>query len=147
MKDRTGISDAEARRIIMITTKLRMTSTYQAAERMRRALGAERMAQMHEASREHGAVRLLIGTWERIAMFTQDFNERQLVRLFACHPVGLVWNTLQPGIAVIRGTGLVDTRYGANLEDLAKRYYEWTQTKEGAAFRTEAQQTVCAMFA
>ena len=42
MKDSTGISDAEARRIIMTTTKLRMTSTYQAAERMRRALGADR---------------------------------------------------------------------------------------------------------
>jgi hypothetical protein len=147
MKDSTGIGDAEARRIIMTTTKLRMTSTYQAAERMRRALGADRMAQMHEASREHAGVRLLIGTWERIAMFTQDFNERQFGRLFACHPVGLVWRALQPGVAVIRGTGLVDARYGGEFESLAKRYDDWTQTKEGAAFRTEAQQTVCALFA
>ena len=141
------LTDAEARQVIMTTTQLRMTAPYQEAEAIRRAKGAETMAMLPDASREQAAVRLLIGTWERIAMFAQDFSEAQRDRFFRCHPVALVWSALGPAVLALRENGQVGPRFGAELEHLAGLYRQWTETKAGAEYRTEAQQTVCALFA
>jgi hypothetical protein len=143
----TPMTDQEALQIIIKTTELRLSAPYQAAEALRRAWGAEALANRDQNSTEHGAVRLLIGTWERIAMFTEEFNGAQRRRFFKCHPVSLVWLALAPAVKVLRASGSVGPRFAAQFEELARYYQQWTATQEGEEYRTEAQQTVCALFA
>ena len=141
------MTDHEALHIIMRTTDLRLSAPYQAAEALRRGSSAEAMARREESSAEHAGVRLLIGTWERISMFAQDFNEPQRRRFFKCHPVGMVWLALEPAVQIIRPRGYVDPRFASEFQDLAERYRQWTETPDGQEYRTEAQQAVCALFA
>jgi hypothetical protein len=141
------MTDHEALQIIIKTTDLRVSAPYQAAEALRRASSAEAMARMEENSREHAAIRLLIGTWERIAMFVEDLNEAQRRRFFKCHPVSMVWLALKPAVYAIRQSGHVGPRFATDFEKLAGQYEKWTQTADGQEYRTEAQQAVCALFA
>jgi len=141
------MTDHEALQIIMKVIDLRASAPYQAAEAQRRRSGAATMARMDQDSIEHAAVRLLIGTWDRIAMFVQDFDERQRNRFFRCNPVWLIWLTLEPAIRIIRESGTVGPRFAREFEELARRYQEWTRTPPGQEFRTEAEQAVCALFA
>lgn len=141
------MTDHEALQIIMKVTDLRMSAAYQAAEALRRRSRVETMARSDEHSIEHAAVRLLIGTWDRIAMFAQDFNESQRRRFFRCNPVRLIWRTLGPAIIIIRQSSTVGPRFAKEFEELATRYDEWTLTQDGQEFRTEAEQNVCALFA
>jgi hypothetical protein len=141
------MTDNEALQIIIKITELRMAPRYQAAEALRRRSSAATMAQADGKSDEHASVRLLIGTWDRIAMFVQDFNHHQRHRLFACNPVLLMWHSLQPAVQIIRTGGTVGPNFATEFETLSKQYYEWTQSPAGQEFRTEAQQAVCALFA
>jgi hypothetical protein len=141
------MTNHEALQIIMKVTDLRVSAPYQSADALRRRSSAATMARSDQNSIEHAAVRLLIGTWDRIAMFVEDFNEQQRRRFFRCNPVGLVWLTLEPAVGIIRESGAVGPRFAKEFEELATRYQQWTQSPDGQEFRTEAQQTVCALFA
>lgn len=141
------MTDHEALQIIMNTTELRISVPYQTADALRRASSAEAMARTAQTSNEYAAVRLLIGTWDRIAMFVQGFNERQRRRFFRCHPVLMVWLALAPAVQVIRQSGQVGPRFAIEFENLAEQYRKWTETKDGQEYRTQAQQAVCALFA
>jgi hypothetical protein len=141
------MTDHEALRLIVKFTELRMNPLYQAAERKRRHLGAEVMARSEATSEEYAAVVLLIGTWERIAIFAKEFSPTQKRRFFRCSPVGLVWSALEPAITCIRTAGVVSEAYASELEALALEYRAWTLTDGGSGYRTEVQQAICAMFA
>jgi hypothetical protein len=141
------MTDYEALQIIIKITELRMNAQYQAAEALRRRVGASTLARSAPESDEHAAGRLLIGTWDRIAMFVQDFNDQQRRRFFAWNPVLLVWKSLQPAVEIIRTSGAVSRNFASAFEGLASQYQEWTQTPDGQQFRTEAQQAVGALFA
>jgi hypothetical protein len=141
------LTDQEALQVIIKVTDLRLNAQYQSAEAMRRRSGVESMAQSNPNSDEYAAVRLLIGVWERIAMFVSEFNDNQRRRFFRCNPVGLVWRYLEPGVVIIRKRGSVGPKFAKEFETLARQYTEWTQGSDGADFRTEADQVVCALFA
>jgi hypothetical protein len=140
------MTDAEFHQVALQMTGLRLNAPYHNAEQLRRKVGAVYMAGADQSSAEYAAIRLLIGTWERIAMFSRPFNKKQLSIFFECTPVTLVWTLLQPAIQVIRQSGAVGPRYGQALEELEKVYAKWTQSKAGQVYRTEADQAVCANF-
>jgi hypothetical protein len=141
------MTDQEALQIIIKVTELRMSPQYQSAEATRRRSNAESMARSDPRSEEHAAVRLLAGTWDRIAMFVNEFDRKQQGRFFRCNPVGLIWANLGPAVNIIRGAGSVGPNFAKEFEALAGQYAEWTRGPEGQDFRTEAQQAVCALFA
>lgn len=141
------MTDAEFLQIAIKMTELRLNAEYQRAERLRQQIGAEAMATSDPKSEGHAAIRLLIGTWVRIAIFSESFSKKQLYKFFRCTPVWLVWLSLKPAIVAIHASGVVGQRYGKELETLALVYYEWSQSKEGAEFRSEVDQAVCANFA
>ena len=140
------MTDHEALQIIMRTTELRMSAPYQAAEAMRQGSSAESMARANHHSPQHGAIRLLIGSWERIAMFVADLNEGQRRRFFRCHPVLMAWTSLSPAVHAIRESGQVGPRFAIEFEALAQQYQDWMGTNDGQEYRTGAQQAVCALF-
>jgi hypothetical protein len=141
------MTDYEALQITIKITEFRMNPQYQAAEALRRKSQAQTLASSDQNSNEHAAVRLLIGTWDRIAVFVRDFNTNQRRQFFRCNPVSLVWRSLQPAIYIIRGGGTVGPSFAREFENLAHDYDEWAQSPDGQEFRTEAQQTACALFA
>jgi hypothetical protein len=138
------MTDAEAIYIGLKFTELRTRAEYRAAEVTRRRTTARAMAAAEQNSPDHAAVRLLIGTWDRIAITVKSFNDKQRRQFFRCHPVALVWGYLEPAITVLRGT--LGPRYAGELEALAGQYRKWTQTRDGQDYRTEAGQTICALF-
>ena len=140
------MTDYEALQIVIKVTDLRLSPQYQAAAAMARRSGAQSMARSDPKSDEHAAVRLLIGTWERIGMFVKEFDDNQRRRFFRCNPAGLIWGYLSPAVVYIRSGGSVSPNFGKEFETLAGQYVQWTQTPDGQEFRTEAQQVVCALF-
>jgi hypothetical protein len=140
------MTDYEALQVIMKTTELRMSDTYRAAEALRRNSAPADMATASQNSPEYAAIRLLIGTWERIAMFVEEFTEPQRRRFFRCHPVLLVWQSLLPAVDILRQSGDVGPRFASEFEWLANQYRHWSETIDGQEYRTDAQQSVCALF-
>lgn len=148
-----GVPQSEVRQIIIQIAHLRANPAYRAAELRRRQLGpygAATMAREEQDTPDYAAIRLLIGTWNRIAIFVEEFNDTQLGRFFRCHPIALTYKVLKPGIDVIRAATdvpePVDKRYAWALEDLAHKYDAWAMSPDGAEYRSEAQQAVCADF-
>jgi hypothetical protein len=149
----TIMTDNDVLHVILQIAHLRSNPAYREAELMRRQLGpdgAEKMAKSPQDSPEYAAIRLLIGTWNRIAIFVEGFSQKQLRRFFRCHPVALTWKVLKPGVEVIRAaTGVpepVHRNYARQLEDLAGKYDKWIKSADGKEYRSEAQQAVCADF-
>src|SRR5262245_48145157 len=105
------MTDYEALQLVVQVTGLRVNPQYQAAELTRRRLGAEAMAGANETSLEHAGVRLLIGTWDRIAIFVRELSDPQRRRFFECNPVLLMWRALEPAVRVIRGSGTVSPTF------------------------------------
>lgn len=140
------MTDHEAFQLGVQVTRLRLNPPYQAAELTRRRLGAEAMAAANETSLEHAGVRLLIGTWDRIAIFVKELTEQQRRRFFECNPVLLMWRALEPAVRAIRNSGAVAPTFASEFEALAKQYEGWTQSADAQKFRSEAQQAICALF-
>ena len=141
------ITDIEMLLVIMEISHLRANVAYRAAEQRRRELGpngAFIMANEPEVSPDYAALRLLVGTWNKIAIFVERFSDDQRREFFRCHPIGQTWRVLKPGIEVIRAA--IHANYARQLEDLAIEYDAWTRSPEGADYKTEAQQAVCADF-
>jgi hypothetical protein len=147
------MNNQEALLVTIQVAHLRANPKYREAELMRRRLGpngAQLMAKSKHDSDEYAAVRLLIGTWNRISIYADEFNQRQLNKFFRCHPIGLTWKVLEPGISVIRTDKTapepVGPGYGKALEELAGKYNRWTKSANGKDYRSEEQQAICADF-
>jgi hypothetical protein len=80
------MTQAEINAALLDILQLRMSPEYHAAEVMRREKGAARMASFPESSPEHAAVRLLIGTWEGIAIRVRA-NPELRVPFYESNPV------------------------------------------------------------
>ncbi len=151
------MNNSEYLQLVMNVAHLRSNPKYKEAELMRRKLGADgaaTMAKAPQSSEQYANVRLLIGTWNRIAVFAGEFSAAQKRRFFKCHPILLTWKVLKPGVEVIRSNleqtedvpEPVTKEYGKDLEAMAAEYEKWTKTADGREYRSEARQAVCADF-
>ncbi len=101
---------------------------------------------------EYAGIRLVVGTWERIAALMQGLTDEHRHRIFRCTPVHLVWRLLEPAIEQIRKDGadvsstVPTPRFAKGFEDLAGQYHSWSQSPDGQNFRTPAEQAICALF-
>lgn len=138
------MNDFESLQITVEVTQLCSSTEYRKAFQLARRNGPERLARADKDSEEHAAVRLLIGTWERIAIFSQSFNPKQRQQFFRSHPVSLVWHCLEPAITVIRHS--TNDGFAKNFEDLHKQYQKWIASKAGSEFRTAQQQAITGLF-
>jgi len=141
------MTDSEASQFIVQVTQLRLNPQYQAAELTRRRFGARAMAAAHETSPERAGIRLMIGTWDKIAIFVKDLSEEQRRRFFECNPVLLMWSALEPAIQAFRSGDTVAPTFAEEFENLARHYREWAESSAGQKFRTPEQQAICALFA
>lgn len=141
------MTDSEASQLIVQVTQLRLNPQYQAAELTRRRLGARAMAAADDSSPERAGVRLLIGTWDKIAIFVKELSEQQRRRFFESNPVLLMWRALEPAIQTMRSGGVVAPTFAEEFESLAKQYEEWAASPAGQKFRTPEQQGVAVLFA
>lgn len=111
----------------------RTSERYQAAERVRRDHGAAWMARQHGNSAEHGAVRLLIGTWDALARsFTAAGGSPD--PFFAINPFDLAWEALRPAVKILRETD--GASFASEFEKLATRTRAWLKTPAGRLHRS-----------
>jgi hypothetical protein len=125
-------------------TQLCSSTEYRKAFQMARRKRPEAMAKADKDSEEYAAVRLLIGTWDRIALWDDAFSAKQRQQFFAHHPISLVWKCLEPATYVIRND--TDKRFAADFENLHKKYEKWTHTKDGQEFKSPTVQAIHALF-
>jgi len=126
---------------------LRSNTKYQAAEQLRRKTGdAKLMARASETSDEYAAVRLLIGTWETIAMryeaggFTDDEFFRGL-------PIGYMWNALKDAIGIVRAAmgEKAGKEYARSFQGLSNTYDAWRK-KSDKQYDSGADSGIHALF-
>lgn len=127
---------------------LRSSPEYHAAEVLRRQVGgAAVMAASGPTTAEYAAVRLLIGTWETIAIQVRG-NAALKVPFYETNPVGHMWDALSPGVKTIRGKsfkGRAGIYYAREFDSLNRAYRRWLQDKP-AAYQTAALQGINAQF-
>lgn len=139
------MTDYEVLQVIMKIAELRSSTEYRKAYLLVRPLTATQRGSADKNSAEYAAIRLLIGTWESIAIFTKEFNATQRYGFFRCHPVLLMWQFLEPSIA--EGRKSFDAKFAMEFENLRKEYEAWIKTEDGKGFSTAQQQAICARFA
>jgi hypothetical protein len=135
------VKDYEA--LVNVVTQLRLNPPYQAAEAMRRRSGAAAMAAAPLGSAEQGAILLMIGTWERIALMAKALSASQRQMFYRSTPVSLMMNALKPAIDALGGTENLSPEFA----QLNKSYDSFLKTSAGAQFRSGAAQAVTALFA
>ena len=138
------MTEFEFLQVNMQVTQLCSNTEYREAFHMSRRKGPEEMAKADKNSDEYAAIRLLIGTWDRISIFGKDFNPKQRQQFFRHHPVSLVWKRLEPATKVIRYD--TDEKFAREFEGLHKQYQKWTESKDGEEFRTTQQQAIGGLF-
>jgi hypothetical protein len=139
------MNDFEALQVTMQVTQIITSTEYRKAFLLSRQESVEKLATAQRPSDEYAAIRLLIGTWERIAIACKDFNEGQRRQFFRYHPIALYWRRLEPATLFIRRT--TDEAFAAEFEVFRNQYDEWTQSEDGREFRTIERQAICACFA
>src|SRR5262245_54344252 len=90
--------------VIMHATQLRSNTEYQRAGRVVRAMSAAAKSSPKPNTDELAALRLVIGTWQRIAVLAKGLDSAQQSQFFKTHPVSLMWQALEPAITSIRGS-------------------------------------------
>jgi hypothetical protein len=91
------------------------------------------MARQPRNSAEHGAVRLLIGTWDALAhSFTAAGSGPD--PFFAINPFDLAWEALKPAVTILRKTDGVG--FAREFEKLATRTRAWLKTPAGRLHRS-----------
>src|SRR5262245_6870349 len=98
---------------------------YQAAERLRRDRGAAWMARRPVNSAEHGAVRLLIGTWDALARGHAVVGAAH-EQFFAINPFDLAWEALRPAVEILRGTD--GPSFAGEFEKVGAQARAWLKT-------------------
>jgi hypothetical protein len=124
--------------------KLRSGSEYRKAYLLIRRSRPD-ITKLDKESEEFAAIRLLVGTWDQIAIFVQGFSEKQRHKLFRCQPVSLMWEFLKTAIQEIRKS--VGEKYAQNFETLFKQHQAWIKSADGKDYRTAEQQAICGRFA
>lgn len=126
--------------------ELRLSSNYQAAELLRQQIGAMQMATYPPSSAQHAGIRLMIGTWETIAIRVLPNNPLK-VPFYQNNPVNYMWVRLLPGIKVIRGGFKIRSRnlYASNFEKLNRAYMTWLNAQP-PIYRTAALEGINAQF-
>lgn len=123
---------------------LRSGAAYQAAEFLRRRLGASTMADFPPTSEEYAAIRLLIGTWDAIAHMVNS-GDIDKVKFFETNPLLLMWDHLSGAVDKIRL--IVSPIYAKDFEDLATEYRQWIVTDDGRRrYRSSSDQAIHALF-
>jgi hypothetical protein len=123
---------------------LRSGTEYRKAYLLLRRRGPA-IATLDKESDEYAAMRLLIGSWEQIAIFVQTFTASQRNKWFRCQPVSLMWEFLKTEIEEIRKSA--GKKYAENFEILHDQHQAWIKTPDGKDYRTAAQQAICGKFA
>jgi hypothetical protein len=113
----------------------RTSERYQAAERLRRDRGAGWMAQQASNSSDHGAVRLLIGTWDALARSVAVSGGAH-DQFFAINPFDLAWEALKPAVMILRES---DPQYAGEFEKLASKSRAWLKTAAGRRCRSNGK--------
>ncbi|KRR18784.1 hypothetical protein [Bradyrhizobium retamae] len=116
--------------------EMRSDSDYHAAEVLRRETdgGAEAMAAAPSDSREHAAVRLLIVTWESIAVLMRGVRAKD--KIYEVTPICHMYEVLEPAIRYFRKE---TPEYAANFEKLNVDYRAWLKKKKkGASYESAA---------
>jgi hypothetical protein len=147
------MSSAKVQSTILQVTQLRTSANYHETMSDIHRYAPDRIRTMagDKQSSDYAKVRLVIGTWERIAIVIRLLPPADRHRIFRCTPVSLMYKLLQPAIEQIRVSGADhdDTQtpeYAKELENLADEYDHWAQSPDGREFRTPAKQAICAMF-
>jgi hypothetical protein len=138
------MTEQDALHISMHIDSLRSGTEYRSAYLLIRRRRPD-VARLDKESDEYAAIRLLIGTWEQIAIFAQNFNEKQRKKWFRCQPVSLMWEFLKDAVEVIRNS--TGENYAANFEALHRQYQDWIGTADGKNYRTAEMQAICGRFA
>jgi hypothetical protein len=138
------MNDFEALQVSMQVTQIITGTEYRNAFRLSQREGVEKLATAQRPSDEYAAIRLLIGTWERIAMACKDFNETQRQQFFRHHPIALYWRRLEPATSHIRRA--THEGFAVEFEALRNQYDEWTRGEDGREFRTFERQAISACF-
>ena len=138
------MNDFEFLQVTMQVTGLCSSTEYRKAFQLSRRKGPETLARADKNSEDHAAIRLLIGTWDRIAMFSESFSAEQQQQFFRSHPVSLVWNSFKPAVEVIRSN--TDNSFAKTFENLHNQYETWTTGNDGRQFSTVQQQAIVALF-
>lgn len=126
--------------------QLRLSPTYQAAELIRQQIGALEMAMYPQASVQYAGIRLMIGTWETIAIRVLANNSLK-VPFYQNNPVNYMWVRLFPGIKFIRGGFRIRSRsfYASNFQKLNTVYMTWLNAQP-PMYRTAALEGINAQF-
>jgi hypothetical protein len=113
--------------ILLAIETLRSNPAYHAAEVLRRQTpgGAGAMAAMSEGSAQRGAVLLLIGTWESIAVLMDGLKKRD--KIFEVTPVCHMWKELEAAVKILRQ---YFAAYAEHFEDLYEAYQAWLKKKK-----------------
>lgn len=126
---------------------LRSSPEYHAAEVMRRQMTAAVMASSPSTTEAYAAIRLLIGTWETIALRVRA-NDPLKVPFYDTNPVGHMWDALKPAIVIIRGgfgSKAIGRFYAYEFRLLNAAYRRWLRGKP-ASYQTAALQGINAQF-
>jgi hypothetical protein len=109
---------------LLAVQALRCGTEYRAAELLRRSVGSSKqMAANPETTKEHAAVRLLIGTWNVIGTMVRQ-GDLPKEKIFETNPVSDMWEALSDAVGVIRqqpGCG----GYAEDFEWLYKASLDW----------------------
>ena len=138
------MTEQEVLQVSMHVDELRSGAEYRKAYLLIRRRRPD-ITRLDKESDEYATIRLLIGTWEQIAIFVQRFDEKQRHKLFRCQPVSLMWEFLKTAVEEIRKS--LGNKYAENFEGLHNQYQAWIKSPDGIDYRTAAQQAICARFA
>jgi len=107
---------------------IRTNQAYHTAETLRRELktggtSAAAMATDADHSAKLGAILLLIGAWETIALMLKDVEDKDL--FFEKLPICHMWNELRSAIKILR---TADDSYAKHFTELAIEHETWLST-------------------
>jgi len=106
--------------------QIRSNRSYQQAEGMRRSINnVSAMAKADKNSVEHGAVNLLINSWEAISVLVLQIKDKDLI--FEITPVLYMFTELSDAIEII---SCEFPDYAANFRLLSKLQAEWLKFKD-----------------
>jgi len=120
---------------------LRQADAYQAAEERRREIGARNMALYPADSEERKQIRIMINTWETIAVMAEGIG-LPWEEFYRTNPICHMWNELRPAITVFRAT---QPSYAAAFQRLFNNHNRWLRTQR-AQYRSDACQGMNASF-
>jgi len=138
------VNDNEYLQTTMQVTQLTTSTEYRKAMLLSRRQHPDNLARADKDSEEYASIRLLIGTWNAIALVCERFNAKQRSQFFRSNPVSLVWQHLEPATTIIRGN--TDAGFASDFEELHNQYEKWTSSKDGKRYTTGQLQALNACF-